>query len=310
MKLSELLEIKYPIVQGGMAHIASGAFAAEISKSGALGVIAAGGLKPEELRAEIVKYKSITHLPFAVNLMIQSRYIEEWNQILIDEDVKIVTTGAGNPSPYIPLYKEHGIKVFPVVSNAKLVSRILKLDIDGLIVEGMEAGGHIGNLTTMVTMPEIRKLTDLPIIAAGGIGNGSQMLAAEALGADGVQIGTILLGSSECPIHEEYKNRLIKASSNHTTIVGNSTGFPARVIRNPMSREYNILEKKGVDKWELEEFLVGGLKKAVRDGDWKNGSFMAGQVVGQIEELQPVEKIIVNLYEEYQKQREKLCINS
>ena len=245
MKLNKILNIKYPIIQGGMAHIATAEFAAAVSKAGGLGIIAAGGLKPEELREEIRKYKAITNKPFGVNLMIQSRAFDKWNEIVIEEGVKIITTGAGNPSAYIDMYKEHGIKVFPVVSNGILAKRILNLDIDGIIVEGMEAGGHIGSISTMIALEEVRALTNLPVIAAGGIGSASQMLAASALGADGVQIGTILLASDECPIHKNYKKRLIKANSHNTIIVGGTTGVPARVLRNPMAREYLRLEIEG-----------------------------------------------------------------
>lgn len=307
MKLKQILDIKYPIIQGGMAHIASGDFAAAVSEAGALGTIAAGGLGPEDLRLEIQKYKSITDKPYAVNLMIQSRQIDQWNRVIIEEGVKIVTTGAGNPSAYIDLYKNKGIKVFPVVPNATLAIRMARLDIDGIIIEGMEAGGHIGSISTMVALEEVRRSVDLTVIAAGGIGTGSQMLAAEALGADGVQIGTMFLGSTECPIHQNYKDRLIRASSNHTTIIGDVRGFPARVIRNPLSRKYQEMEKEGKDKWELEEFLVGGLKKAVKTGDMDEGSFMAGQTVGLIKKIRPIKEILEELYSEYQEKKEGLC---
>lgn len=307
MKLKQILDIKYPIIQGGMAHIASGDFAAAVSEAGALGTIAAGGLGPEDLRLEIQKYKSITDKPYAVNLMIQSRQIDQWNRVIIEEGVKIVTTGAGNPSAYIDLYKNKGIKVFPVVPNATLAIRMARLDIDGIIIEGMEAGGHIGSISTMVALEEVRRSVDLTVIAAGGIGTGSQMLAAEALGADGVQIGTMFLGSTECPIHQNYKDRLIRASSNHTTIIGDVRGFPARVIRNPLSRKYQEMEKEGKDKWELEEFLVGGLKKAVKIGDMDEGSFMAGQTVGLIKKIRPIKEILEELYSEYQEKKEGLC---
>lgn len=290
-----------------MAHIATGEFAAAVSEAGALGIIAAGGLSPEELRAEIQKYKAITDKPYGVNLMIQSKRIDDWHDVIIEEDVKIVTTGAGNPSPYIPMYKEHGIKVFPVVPNATMAARMARLDIDGIIIEGMEAGGHIGSISTMVALEEVREVTDLPVIAAGGIGSGAQMLAAEAIGADGVQIGTIFLGSEECPIHEDYKNRLIRASSSHTTIIGDVTGFPARVIRNPLSRKYQHMERDGVDKWELEEFLIGGLKRAVQTGEFKDGSFMAGQTVGKITEIRSIKTILEELIDEYKKKKEGLC---
>lgn len=309
MKIKELLNIKYPILQGGMAHIATGEFAAAVSEAGAFGIIASGGLSGEELRAEIRKCKSLTDKPFGVNLMIQSREIDAWHEVIFEEGIEMVTTGAGNPAPYISLYKEQGIKVFPVVPNGILAKRMISLDIDGLIVEGLEAGGHIGNMTTLVALHEVRQLTDLPVIAAGGIGSGQSILAAETLGADGVQIGTIFLGSEECDIHENYKNRLVRAGSHQTTIVGDVTGFPARVLRNPHARKYQELEKSGVGKWELEEFLIGGLKLAVETGDWSKGSFMAGQTVGMIESIRPIAEILEELMEEYEEKREELCSN-
>ena len=299
MKLNEILNIKYPIIQGGMANISDGTFAAAVSNAGALGVIAAGGLDKDELRAEIHKCRELTDKPFGVNLMIQSRYMEKWNQVVLEEQVPVVTTGAGNPGPYIEAWKDKGIKVFPVVPNMILAERMSRLKIDGLIVEGLEAGGHIGDMTTMTALPEIAANIDVPVIAAGGIATGRQMLATEVLGAVGVQIGSLFLATDECPIDQEYKERIIKARSTHTVIVGGKTGFPARVLRSPMTRKYNELENQGKDKWELEEFLLGGLKRAVNDGDWQRGSFMVGQVVGVIKEIAPIKDVLERLEKEY-----------
>lgn len=299
MRINEILNIEFPILQGGMANIATGEFAAAISEAGALGIIGAGGMSAESLREEIRRCKSLTTRPFGVNIMLMNPDADKMADLIIEEHVPVVTTGAGNPGKYVKQWKESGIKVFPVVSNVALAKRLSSLGVDGLIAEGCESGGHIGELTTMALVPQVCDAVDIPVIAAGGIGDGRQMAAAFALGACGVQVGTCLLVSEECPIHENYKQAIISARDSSTTVTGRSAGAPVRVIKNPMTREYLELEKNGADLMELEKFTLGSLKKAVFEGDTKNGSLMAGQVAGMMKEILPARKIFENMMEGY-----------
>ena len=299
MRINEILNIEFPILQGGMANIATGEFAAAISEAGALGIIGAGGMSAESLREEIRRCKSLTTRPFGVNIMLMNPDADKMADLIIEEHVPVVTTGAGNPGKYVKQWKESGIKVFPVVSNVALAKRLSSLGVDGLIAEGCESGGHIGELTTMALVPQVCDAVDIPVIAAGGIGDGRQMAAAFALGACGVQVGTCLLVSEECPIHENYKQAVISARDSSTTVTGRSAGAPVRVIKNPMTREYLEMEKNGADLMELEKFTLGSLKKAVFEGDTKNGSLMAGQVAGMMKEILPDRKIFENMMEGY-----------
>lgn len=299
MRINEILNIEFPILQGGMANIATGEFAAAISEAGALGIIGAGGMSAESLREEIRRCKSLTTQPFGVNIMLMNPDADKMADLIIKERVPVVTTGAGNPGKYVKQWKESGIKVFPVVSNVALAKRLSSLGVDGLIAEGCESGGHIGELTTMALVPQVCDAVDIPVIAAGGIGDGRQMAAAFALGACGVQVGTCLLVSEECPIHENYKQAIISARDSSTTVTGRSAGAPVRVIKNPMTREYLEMEKNGADLMELEKFTLGSLKKAVFEGDTKNGSLMAGQVAGMMKEILPARKIFENMMEGY-----------
>ncbi len=299
MRINEILNIEFPILQGGMANIATGEFAAAISEAGALGIIGAGGMSAESLREEIRRCKSLTTQPFGVNIMLMNPDADKMADLIIEERVPVVTTGAGNPGKYVKQWKESGIKVFPVVSNVALAKRLSSLGVDGLIAEGCESGGHIGELTTMALVPQVCDAVDIPVIAAGGIGDGRQMAAAFALGACGVQVGTCLLVSEECPIHENYKQAVISARDSSTTVTGRSAGAPVRVIKNPMTREYLEMEKNGADLMELEKFTLGSLKKAVFEGDTKNGSLMAGQVAGMMKEILPARKIFENMMEGY-----------
>lgn len=299
MRINEILNIEFPILQGGMANIATGEFAAAISEAGALGIIGAGGMSAESLREEIRRCKSLTTRPFGVNIMLMNPDADKMADLIIEEHVPVVTTGAGNPGKYVKQWKESGIKVFPVVSNVALAKRLSSLGVDGLIAEGCESGGHIGELTTMALVPQVCDAVDIPVIAAGGIGDGRQMAAAFALGACGVQVGTCLLVSEECPIHENYKQAVISARDSSTTVTGRSAGAPVRVIKNPMTREYLEMEKHGADLMELEKFTLGSLKKAVFEGDTKNGSLMAGQVAGMMKEILPARKIFENMMEGY-----------
>lgn len=299
-KISEILGIEFPVFQGGMANIADGAFAAAVSEAGALGIIGAGGMNAEKLREEIRICKSLTEKPFGVNIMLMNPEADRMAEIAAEEKVKVVTTGAGNPGKYMELFKAAGIQVFPVVSSVALAKRLAGLGADGLIAEGCESGGHIGELTTMTLVPQVCDAVDLPVIAAGGIAGGRQLAAAFALGACGVQVGTCLLASCECPVHENYKLAVVKAKDNDTIVTGRNAGAPVRCLKNPMTREYARLEKEGADKMELEKFTLGSLRKAVKDGDVKAGSLMAGQVSGMVREILPVRTILENMVKEYE----------
>ena len=297
MKLNELLGIEFPIIQGGMANIATGAFAAAVSNAGALGLVASGRMDAEALRAEIRAAKANTGKPFGVNLMLMNPHIDALAKVVAEEGVQVVTTGAGNPGKYVPAWKEAGIKVFPVVAAPILAKRLERYGIDGVIAEGCESGGHIGELTTMALVPQVVDAVSVPVIAAGGIADGRQLTAAFALGACGVQVGTCLLASEECPIHENYKKAVIKASATDTIVTGRTTGAPVRVLKNKMAREYLALEKRGASLEELEKVTLGGLRRAVLEGDVEMGSVMSGQVAGMLHEIRPVAEIFRDLYE-------------
>ena len=296
-KLNEILGTEFPIIQGGMANIATGEFAAACSNAGALGVIATGGmLRADLLREQIHICKSLTDKPFGVNLMLMNPCADEMAQVIIEEGVQVVTTGAGSPGKYIPAWKEAGIKVFPVVAASILAKRLVNLGADAVIAEGTESGGHVGEMTTMALVPQVIDAVDVPVIAAGGIADGRQVAAAFALGACGIQVGTCLLASVECPIHDNYKQAILKAKDSDTTVTGRSIGGPVRVLKNRMAREYLALEKRGATLEELEKVTLGGLRRAVFDGDMDHGSVMAGQVAGMVHEIRPVRQIFEELY--------------
>lgn len=291
-KLNELLGTEFPIIQGGMANIATGEFAAACSNAGALGVIAAGGVRSaDELRQQIRICKSLTDKPFGVNLMLMHPLVEEFAQVVIEEKVSVVTTGAGNPGKYVKAWKEAGIKVIPVVAASVLAKRLERAGVDAIIAEGTESGGHVGELTTMALVPQVVDAVNIPVIAAGGIADGRQFAAALALGACGVQVGTCLLASEECPIHDNYKQALLKASDRDTVVTGRSSGAPVRILKNKMARQYLSLEKQGASLEELEKLTLGGLRRAVFDGDTDTGSVMAGQVAGMLHEVRPLRQI-------------------
>ena len=291
MKINELLGTEFPIIQGGMANIATGAFAAAVSNAGALGLIGSGGMDAETLRKEIRIAKAATDKPFGVNLMLMNPHIDELAKVVVEEGVKVVTTGAGNPGKYVPAWKEAGIKVFPVVAAPILAKRLERYDVDGFIAEGTESGGHVGEMTTMALVPQVVDTVSAPVIAAGGIADGRQMAAAYALGACGVQVGTCLLVSEECPIHENYKKALIKAGANDTVVTGRTTGAPVRVLKNKMARQYLEMEKENMPLAEREKLTLGSLRRAVFDGDLDTGSFMSGQVAGMLTEIKPLRRI-------------------
>lgn len=306
MKLNELLGIKYPLIQGGMANIATGEFAASVSNAGALGLIGAGGMDTATLKKNIEICRSLTDKPFGVNIMLMNPCADEMAQLVIDEKVPVVTTGAGNPGKYVAAWKEAGIKVLPVVPSVALAKRLEKYNVDAVIVEGTEAGGHIGDLTTMALVPQVVEAINIPVIAAGGIASGKQVLAAYALGACGVQVGTCLLASEECPIHENYKQAIVKAKDTSTTVTGRIGGTPVRIIKNKMAKEYIKREKEGAGMEELEKYTLGSLRKAVLEGDIDNGSLMAGQVAGMVNEIQPVATIIKNLFDDCKNELNRL----
>ena len=291
MKINELLGTEFPIIQGGMANIATGAFAAAVSNAGALGLIGSGGMDAETLRKEIRTAKASTDKPFGVNLMLMNPHIDELAKVVLEEGVKVVTTGAGNPGKYVPAWKEAGIKVFPVVAAPILAKRLERYHVDGFIAEGTESGGHVGEMTTMALVPQVVDAVSAPVIAAGGIADGRQMAAAYALGACGVQVGTCLLVSEECPIHPNYKQALIKAGANDTVVTGRTTGAPVRVLKNKMARQYLEMEKENMPLAEREKLTLGSLRRAVFDGDLDTGSFMSGQVAGMLHEVKPLRKI-------------------
>ena len=295
MRLNELLGTEFPIIQGGMANIATGEFAAAVSNAGALGLIGAGGMDAESVRTHIRRCKELTNKPFGVNIMLMNPAAPEIAKVVVEEGVKLVTTGAGVPSPYIPAWKEAGIKVFPVIAATTLVRRLAPLGVDGFIAEGTESGGHVGELTTMALVPQVRELTDLPVIAAGGIASGRQLAAAFALGACGAQVGTCLLVSEECPIHDNYKQALLKAKDSDTVVTGRSVNAPVRILKNQMSREYLSRERAGAGREELEQYTLGSLRRAVFDGDTRTGSLMAGQVAGMLHEIRPLRTILEEL---------------
>ena len=299
MRLNKLLGIEFPFIQGGMANIATGEFASAVSNAGGLGLIGAGGMTVDMLRENIDKCKSLTDKPFGVNIMLMNPQADEMAKLIVEEKVKVVTTGAGNPGKYMNMWKEAGVKVFPVVASVALAKRLVSSGADGVIAEGTESGGHVGELTTMTLVPQVVAAVDVPVIAAGGIASGSQLLAAFSLGAVGVQLGTCLLVSEECPIHDNYKQAVIKASDIDTIVTGRIAGVPVRILKNKMAREYVKQEKAGVDKMELEKYTLGSLRRAVFEGDVLMGSLMAGQVSGQLTEIKPIRKIFEELYSGY-----------
>ena len=291
MKLNEILGTEFPFIQGGMANIATGEFAAAVSNAGAMGVIGAGGMDVETFRANIRKCRSLTDKPFGVNIMLMHPQVEQLAAIAAEEKVAVITTGAGDPTRFIPAWKESGAKVIPVVAAVALAKLVAKRGADAVIAEGTESGGHVGETTTMALVPQVVDAVDIPVIAAGGIASGRQLLAAYALGAIGAQVGTCLLVSEECPIHENYKKAVLKAKDRDTVVTGRSVDAPVRCLRNQMTNAYIAKEKEGADRMELEHFTLGGLRKAVFDGDVKTGSVMAGQVAGMLHEIKPLRQI-------------------
>ncbi|MDF2615220.1 MAG: fabK [Clostridia bacterium] len=293
--ICDMLGIKYPIFQGGMAWVANHAIAAAVSEAGGLGIIAAGNAPADWLREEIRACKKITNKPFGVNVMLLSPYADEVAKVVAEEGVKVVTTGAGNPGKYMDLWKEKGMKVIPVVPSVAIAKRMEKGGADAVIAEGGESGGHIGELTTMVLVPQVVDAVSIPVIAAGGIADGRGFAAAMMLGAEAVQIGTRFLVAEECKIHEAYKERVLKATDIDTVVTGRSTGHPVRGLRNQLTRSYLQMEKDGADLNKLEQLGAGALYKAVVEGNVINGAVMAGQIAGLITKRQTAQEIVDEL---------------
>ena len=298
MTITQLLGIKYPVFQGAMAQIARYELASAVSNAGGLGILASGGMSPEELREQIKKCKEQTTKPFAVNLMLMMPNINEIIDVVIEEGVKIVTTGAGTPRKFMPRLTEAGVKVIPVIPSVKAAKKMEELGCVAVVVEGMEAGGHVGTSTTMALLPQVTKAVNIPVIAAGGIADGRGVAAAFCLGASGVQMGTVFLATHECPISIEYKNLIVEADDTSTTLTGMKFGAPVRGIKNELTKRYHELEAQSSTLMELEELTLGSLRKAVYDGDVENGSVMSGQIAGLVDEIRPVEQVIVDVLEE------------
>ena len=300
-RITELLGIEYPVIQGGMAWVAEHHLAAAVSEAGGLGLIGAANAPAEVVREEIRKAKSLTNKPFGVNIMLMSPYADEVAKVVVEEDVKIVTTGAGNPSRYMNMWKEAGILVIPVVASVAMARMMEKAGADAVVAEGTEAGGHIGELTTMTLVPQAVDAVSIPVIAAGGIGDGRGIAAAFMLGAEAVQIGTRFLVAKECIVHANYKERVIKAKDIDSTVTGRSHGHPVRSLRNQMTREYVKMEAEGKSFEELEYLTVGALRKAVQEGDVKNGTIMAGQIAGMISKEQTCKEMLEEMMEQAEK---------
>lgn len=297
-RITELLNIEYPIFQGGMAWVAEHTLAAAVSNAGGLGILASGGAPCEWIREEIRKTKTLTDKPFGVNLMLMNPEAEAIARMLVEEGVQVVTTGAGNPEKYFSMWKEAGMIIIPVVASVALARRMEKYGAHAIVAEGCEAGGHIGELTTMTLVPQIVREVSIPVIAAGGIGDGHGVAAAFMLGAEGVQVGTRFLLADETRIHDNYKEKVVKARDIDTQVTGRSTGHPIRVLRNAMSKKYLKMEAEGAALEELEAITLGSLKRAVVDGDVKEGSIMAGQVAGLVHKRQSCQAIIEEMMSE------------
>ncbi|MBP2625672.1 MAG: enoyl-(acyl-carrier-protein) reductase [Firmicutes bacterium] len=296
-----MLNIEYPILQGGMAWVATAELAAAVSNAGGLGIIGAGHMPPDVLRKEIQKTKTLTKKVFGVNIMLMSPFVKEVMQVVIDERVAVITTGAGNPGEYISALKEIGTKVIPVVASVALAKRLARIGVDAIIAEGQESGGHVGEISTMSLIPQIVDAVNIPVIAAGGIADSRGFVAALALGAQGVQIGTRFVASLECIAHENYKAAILKAKDRSTVVTGVATGHPVRVLTNKFTREYEAAEKRDASPAELEAMGAGKLRIAVREGDVNHGSVMVGQISGMITNIKSVEDIIQDIIEDIPK---------
>lgn len=305
-EICDLLDINYPIIQGGMAWIATAELAAAVSNAGGLGIIGCGAAPADVIKKEIKKIKKLTDKPFGVNVMLLSPYVNEIMDILYEENVPVITTGAGNPGKYIKKFKKIGTKIIPVVPSVALAKRMERVGADAIIVEGTEAGGHIGELTTMTLVPQVVDSVDVPVIAAGGIADGRGVISAFALGAKGVQMGTRFVCSNECIAHSDYKDKIIKAKDRDAIATGRSTGHPVRVIKNKLAKKIEKLEKRNASKDEIENLAIGTLKKAAIDGDINQGSVMAGQISGLIYDIKSCDEIIKGIVKEALKVKKEI----
>ncbi|QSZ26647.1 enoyl-[acyl-carrier-protein] reductase FabK [Aceticella autotrophica] len=305
-KLLDILEIKYPLFQGGMAWVATAELAAAVSNAGGLGIIGAGNSPGEFVKEQIRKAKELTDKIFGVNVMMMSPYVDEVIEIILEEKVGVITTGAGNPGKYIKSLKERGIKVIPVIPSVALAKRMESIGVDALIAEGTESGGHIGELTTMALVPQVVDAVNIPVIAAGGIGDGRGVAAAFCLGASGVQLGTRFICSEECTANQRYKEYIINAKDRDAVVSGRTTGHPIRSLKNYLTMKFEKAEKSGASKEELEKLGAGKLRDAVVMGDVENGSVMAGQISGLIKDIKPVKTIITDLFDEAEETIKKL----
>lgn len=297
-EICDLLGIEYPVFQGGMAWIADGKLAAAVSNGGGLGIIAAGNAPGEYVKEQIKKARELTEKPIGVNIMLMSPFADEVAKVVTEEKVDVVTTGAGNPSKYINEWKAAGIKVIPVVASVAMAKLMTRLGASAVIAEGGESGGHVGELTTMVLVPQVCDATDLPVIAAGGIADGRGVAAAFMLGACGVQMGTRFLSAEECTIHPEYKQKILKAGDLCTMVTGKRLGHPVRSLRTPFAREYSKAEYGGMPDDELEALGTGALRRAVQEGDSEKGCFLAGQIAAMVKKEQPAAEIIKEVMEQ------------
>lgn len=297
-EVTRLLGIEYPIIQGGMAWVAEYHLAAGVSEASGLGLIGAASAPADWVRDQVREAKKLTDKPFGVNIMLMSPYADEVAKVIVEEGVKVVTTGAGNPEKYMKMWKEAGVKVIPVVASVALAKRMERCGADAVVAEGCEAGGHIGENTTMVLVPQIVDAVHIPVIAAGGIADGRGAAAAFMLGAQGIQMGTHFVVTDESIVHDNYKERIIKAKDIDSRVTGRTTGHPVRALRNEMTKKYIELENNGASFEELEYLTLGGLRKAVVDGDVKNGSVMAGQIAGMVKERMSCKELIQKLVSE------------
>lgn len=294
-RICSALGITYPIFLGGMAHVSRARLVAAVSAAGGLGIIGSGGMPPEVLAQEIADVRRRTNLPFGVNLMLMDANIEAQLEVVLKERVPMVATGAGNPAPYIPRLKSAGIKVFPVVPAVSLARRVERAGADGIIAEGTESGGHVGEVTTMVLVPQVVDAVSIPVVAAGGIADGRGFAAAIMLGAEGIQMGTRFLATTEAQVHENFKHAILGANERGTIVTGRSIGAPVRTLTNKMAKQFARYEEEKRTRDEFETLAVGGLRRAVYDGDIDTGSLMAGQISGMIDKIEPVDSLVARM---------------
>ncbi|HCT64241.1 MAG TPA: enoyl-[acyl-carrier-protein] reductase FabK [Lachnospiraceae bacterium] len=296
-RVCELLGIEYPIFQGGMAWVSEANLAAAVSNAGGLGIIAAGNAPADIVQTEIRKAKKLTTKPFGVNVMLLSPFLEDVMNVIFEEKVAVITTGAGNPGKYIPRLKEIGTKVIPVVPSVALAKKMERDGVDAIIAEGAESGGHVGEITTMALVPQVVDAVSIPVIAAGGIGDKRGVVAAFALGASGVQVGTRFLCSEECTVHDNYKNAILGAKDRDAVVTGRTTGHPVRILKNKLVKEFERLEASRAPKEAFENLGLGRLRDAAKDGDVEMGSIMAGQIAGMVNEIKYCKEIIQEMFD-------------